>query len=286
MRWALQAAGGAAKKALQRHDVNQDGLLNPQELQELAREVYGLVEFNYSEFVHFVTGRKGLPDTAVTIKEVLKSRPGAFFEDLLLREPYLSERYSNQVWLEFDKPPLRTLLQRAQVVTGLPSAVIRSSEPLQVVNYPLQGHYSCHHDSSPDSIDAGDARLGTLAVFLNEVRRGGETVFPGADREGAETWSMEDWEDLETRCQPRKACAKLGGVTVAPRRGDAILWYNVRPTFWTRVAQGTFGHGFGNRALLWSSLHCGAEVLEGEKSRHHSGQSGHGRCGAAGALIG
>merc|ERR1712150_344855 len=86
------------------------------------------------------------------------------------------------------------------------------------------------------------------------------------DRGDAAGWDHDDWSQLETQCQPTQMCTKLGGLVVPARKGDAILWYNVRPSALPGLAAGQArGPDFGPRTVLWSSVHCGAEVLEGEK---------------------
>merc|ERR1712151_279161 len=132
--------------------------------------------------------------------------------------------------------------------------------------YPTLGHYSCHHDSSPDSIDMGQIRLGTLGMFLNDVPKGGELSFPGSDRNDSAGWGQDEWSALEGRCQPTRACTELGGLVVQPRKGDAVFWYNLDPGV-VRNLGSKSGKGMpeGEKAVLWNSMHCGAVVHEGEK---------------------
>merc|ERR1712217_564503 len=138
----------------------------------------------------------------------------------------MGDRHSNQTWLGYNTPLLKVLRKRAMVVAGVPEEVINNSEQLQVVHYPKGGHYACHHDSAPDSIDAGDIRFATLGIFLNDVAQGGETAFPGSDREDSAEWGHEEWSDLEADCQPTPMCTRLGGLVVPARKGDGIFWYN------------------------------------------------------------
>merc|ERR1711862_251547 len=160
-------------------------------------------------------------------------------------------------------PLLRTLRNRAKSVAGLPDNVMKGSELLQVVHYPVRGHYACHHDSSPDSIVEGDVRLATLGVFLNNPSKGGELAFPTAMHKHRKFASEDDYEDIEQECQPTPQCTKLGGLIVQPKKGDAVFWYNSRPEAWTATRKQRQASGFGRKNLIWASVHCGAEVLEG-----------------------
>merc|ERR1712194_141327 len=143
----------------------------------------------------------------------------------------------------------------------------QGSEDLQLVKYPEKGHYACHHDSSPDSIQGNDIRLGTLGMFLNDVPKGGETAFPAGLRNDTKGWSEDQWGELENRCQPAAMCTGVGGLIIPAVKGDAILWYNVKPAAIPQLLSGKYkrGKNFGERTLQWSSVHCGAPVLEGEK---------------------
>ncbi|XP_012946735.1 prolyl 4-hydroxylase subunit alpha-2 [Aplysia californica] len=80
------------------------------------------------------------------------------------------------------------------------------SEPLQVVNYGLGGHYSVHidpytvmnHETSVITQNHGN-RLATFLVYLSSVERGGSTAFPVMD------------------------------IVVSPIKNGAVFWYNYTP---------------------------------------------------------
>jgi len=83
---------------------------------------------------------------------------------------------------------------------------------------------------------------------------------------GSGGWGVDEWNELEERCQPTAACAQMGGLAVTPRKGDGLFWYNVKPEAFAALQRGgPLPPDFGDRALVYGSLHCGAEVLEGEK---------------------
>ena len=57
-------------------------------------------------------------------------------------------------------------------------------------------------------------------AFSTDVEAGGETSFPAADPEGAK-FKMGDGADVSN-------CAR-GKVAVRPRKGDALLFWNLKP---------------------------------------------------------
>lgn len=131
------------------------------------------------------------------------------------------------------------------------------------MRYGPQGHYSCHHDSSPDAIDEGNIRMATIAIFLNDVESGGELCFPGKLADGSERWGEQEWQNIETQCQNTSQCAKLNSLVIPPKKGDAAFWYNIKPKLAQKRAAGKKVRG--DDLLYWSSVHCGAEVHAGEK---------------------
>lgn len=81
-----------------------------------------------------------------------------------------------------DCPLVKRLEQRIEGLTGIPS---RNGEPLQLLRYGLSNEYQPHHDFFEAAIpgDAqqlllGGQRLATIILYLNDVKSGGETVFP------------------------------------------------------------------------------------------------------------
>lgn len=274
-----------AKEFVREADGDGDGYLDASEVAWITRELFQMPNFGEEDLdalaahcgvaaVSEAVGKKKKKSKKrVPVKSFLASKPLRFFRRLLEREPYRLDRFSDQTWLKHTRkqPALQRVLNRTAEVTGLPLEVVEEvAEELQVVLYPERGHYACHHDSSPDSLDEGHVRLATLGMFLNDVPKGGATAFPGADRKETADWSEDQWAELEAECQLTPACTSLGGLVVPAKKGDGILWYNVRPA----VIPGLVTEGvpkqreqgvFGPKTLLWSSMHCGAEVLEGQK---------------------
>uniref|UniRef100_A0A7S2HXV8 Fe2OG dioxygenase domain-containing protein n=1 Tax=Alexandrium andersonii TaxID=327968 RepID=A0A7S2HXV8_9DINO len=261
----LKRGGKAARKLLAEFDFNDDALLSSTELAKFAEDVFTMPNYDHAELVRHVLGEVANPKAKVPIKAAANAHLDDFFSKVLREEPHRSSRFSRQAWLHYDGDLLRSLLDRAQAITQLPPDIMRQTEELQVVHYPRRGHYACHHDTSPDGVDEGAIRIGTLGFFLNNVTQGGETVFPGAFRAESENWGPDEWAKLEASCQRTEACTQLGGLKVVPKKGDGIFWYNVRSWAVDKIRQKRQPAGFGEKAVIWGTVHCAAEVLDGEK---------------------
>jgi prolyl 4-hydroxylase len=119
---------------------------------------------------------------------------------------------------------VRKIEQRISDVTGLPVA---NGEMLHILHYPKGAEYQPHYDwfnpATPGGAAAmnnrGGQRAASVIMYLNTPLAGGETVFPSAR------------------------------ISIAPKKGDAVLFYNVLPS--------------GEVDPL--TLHGGAPVLAGEK---------------------
>ena len=76
-------------------------------------------------------------------------------------------------------------------------------EMFQVANYGIGGQYTKHWDAAgegvhnPDGHEKDGDRIQTFMVYLSDVEAGGATAFP------------------------------MLGMSVWPKRGDAITWYNM-----------------------------------------------------------
>ena len=116
-------------------------------------------------------------------------------------------------------------------------------EDLQVVRYEVDELYDAHHDYYPTDANfegmpdfgAGRNRMLTVLVFLQEPFEGGETNFPRAGNN-----------------RPAYDCSR--GLLVAPKRGKAVLFYNLK-------AQGHMEFGSTDEY----SLHIGCRVIRGTK---------------------
>lgn len=113
-----------------------------------------------------------------------------------------------------------------------------NGEAIQVLRYQdgekYEPHFDYFHDKNNQAL--GGHRIATVLMYLSDVIKGGETVFPRSEDRGGvkdDTWS---------------GCGKTG-VAVKPRKGDALLFFSLHPS----------------AVPDESSLHTGCPVLEGEK---------------------
>jgi prolyl 4-hydroxylase len=118
---------------------------------------------------------------------------------------------------------LRALEERIAKLTNTP---IENGEALQVLRYGVGGEFQPHHDffvkteaGGVGALNRGGQRVATMIIYLNTPEKGGETVFP------------------------------IAKVSITPKKGDAVLFYNVTPT----------------GEVDSKSLHGGSPVLGGEK---------------------
>lgn len=95
----------------------------------------------------------------------------------------------------------RRLNQRLEDCTGLNK---RGTESIQMNNYGVGGHYAWHYDSLYyNAVDLDyypDDRIATWMFYLNDVKEGGNTVFPRLN------------------------------ISLPPRKGAAVFWYNLHPS--------------------------------------------------------
>ncbi|CAE7252667.1 P4htm, partial [Symbiodinium pilosum] len=264
-----------ALKLFKEMDANRDGLLDEHELSEFVREAADMVDLNYTAFLE---DQLNLPDAAkaaaagrkVRKQEVKAVNWPAFFSSCVSEHPEWFARHSSQAWLRYsDHRFLRGILDKVAAVTGLEPAWVRSiAEDMQVLNYaPGGGHYSCHHDTGIEALDA--ARFMTVFFFLNDVPDGGETVMFGTDLNASRSKEYfladEDvWGEVEAQCQSVRSCPQQPGakppppfstaLVLRPRRGSAIFWYNMEVD-----AEG------GLQRFFWQSIHGGCPTRRTEK---------------------
>jgi prolyl 4-hydroxylase len=109
--------------------------------------------------------------------------------------------YRNSEGMFFRVGETALIAQLDQRIAALMGCPEENGEGLQVLRQPEGGHFAPHFDflipsnaTNSDSIARSGQRLSTLIVYLNDVPRGGETVFP------------------------------MVGLSVTPRRGNAIYF--------------------------------------------------------------
>ncbi|KAK4487533.1 hypothetical protein RD792_005820 [Penstemon davidsonii] len=114
-----------------------------------------------------------------------------------------------------------------------------NGESMQILHYEHGQKYEPHFDYFHDKAnqELGGHRVATVLMYLSDVEKGGETVFPNSEAKDRQP-KGDDWSD----------CAKEG-YAVKPRKGDALLFFSLHPDATTDPA----------------SLHGSCPVIEGEK---------------------
>ncbi|RLN16201.1 putative prolyl 4-hydroxylase 6 [Panicum miliaceum] len=126
--------------------------------------------------------------------------------------------------------------KRVAAWTFLPE---ENAESIQVLRYEIGQKYDAHFDYFHDknNLKRGGHRIATVLMYLTDVKKGGETVFPNA-LGGHLQYKDETWSD----------CAR-SGLAVKPKKGDALLFFSLHV----------------NATTDTSSLHGSCPVIEGEK---------------------
>ncbi|KMT17166.1 hypothetical protein BVRB_2g040760 [Beta vulgaris subsp. vulgaris] len=114
-----------------------------------------------------------------------------------------------------------------------------NGEAMQVLRYELGQKYEPHFDYFHDKVNQqlGGHRIATVLMYLSNVEKGGETIFPNSEGKLQQP-KNDSWSD----------CAK-GGYAVRPYKGDALLFFSLHPDATTDSL----------------SLHGSCPVIEGEK---------------------
>ena len=131
----------------------------------------------------------------------------------------------------------------------------------QVVHYAGGQHYSYHHDAEDGKPGEPTPKMRVLTLFyyFNDVEDGGETHFPHA---GGGAYDASKFEDAHGRAKTLP-CELSEGLAVKPKKGDAIMWYNVLPAIGGRRGGGEqWGGGTSQDPR---SRHAGCAVTAGEK---------------------
>uniref|UniRef100_A0A7N0V1B9 procollagen-proline 4-dioxygenase n=1 Tax=Kalanchoe fedtschenkoi TaxID=63787 RepID=A0A7N0V1B9_KALFE len=114
-----------------------------------------------------------------------------------------------------------------------------NGESMQVLHYENGQKYEPHYDYFQDKVnqELGGHRVATVLMYLSNVEKGGETVFPDAVEKLSQP-EDENWSD----------CAKTGNA-LKPLKGDALLFFSLHL----------------NATTDPSSLHGSCPVIKGEK---------------------
>ncbi|WVZ58962.1 hypothetical protein U9M48_009177 [Paspalum notatum var. saurae] len=125
---------------------------------------------------------------------------------------------------------------RISAWTFLPA---ENGESIQILHYQngekYEPHYDYFHDKNNQAL--GGHRIATVLMYLSNVEKGGETIFPSA--QGKLSQPKDDtWSE----------CAR-NGYAVKPVKGDALLFFSLHPDATTDP----------------DSLHGSCPVIEGQK---------------------
>ncbi|XP_020087345.1 probable prolyl 4-hydroxylase 4 [Ananas comosus] len=161
--------------------------------------------------------------------------------DNLSGKSMLSEvRTSSGMFISKGKDPIVAGIEdKIAAWTFLPK---ENGEDIQVLRYEHGQKYDPHYDYFSDEVNTvrGGHRIATVLMYLTDVAKGGETVFPSAEESPRHRGHAND--------DTLSDCAKQG-IAVKPRRGDALLFFSLHTDATTDP----------------KSLHAGCPVIEGEK---------------------
>ncbi|KAL6185904.1 hypothetical protein ACLB2K_042026 [Fragaria x ananassa] len=136
-----------------------------------------------------------------------------------------------------------------------------NGEDIQVLRYEPGQKYEPHYDYFADKVNIarGGHRIATVLMYLTDVAKGGETVFPLAEEVHRRKASVPD--DSLSDCAKKGIAGSIKcdvycsfspsvfEYIVKPRRGDALLFFSLHP----------------NAIPDENSLHAGCPVIDGEK---------------------
>ncbi|XP_057866501.1 probable prolyl 4-hydroxylase 3 isoform X2 [Cryptomeria japonica] len=113
-------------------------------------------------------------------------------------------------------------------------------EGIHVLHYEVDQKYDAHYDYFFDTFNVknGGQRAATMLMYLSDVEKGGETVFPQSKVNSS---SVPWWDELSE-------CGR-SGLSVRPKMGDAMLFWSTKP----------------DASLDPSSLHGSCPVIQGNK---------------------
>ncbi|KAG2495660.1 hypothetical protein HYH03_006260 [Edaphochlamys debaryana] len=138
--------------------------------------------------------------------------------------------YGTFIRRNFD-PVIAAVEERVSLWSQLP---VSHQEDLQVLRYGPTNKYGAHLD--------GEERVATVLIYLVEPDEGGETAFVNSQ------WMHKELGQ-QVAASGLSKCAQ-GHVTVKPKRGDALIFYDLKPDFKTLDPNGR---------------HTGCPVIKGVK---------------------
>lgn len=177
-------------------------------------------------------------------------------------------RTSSTAWLKIadTAEPQRSVLERVQKrVAMLARLHVGSAENMQVLRYLPGEHYHYHTDTGGSPSIAGRAL--TALFYLNGNFSGGETNFPMARR-------AEPMNNVYRVREQFHNCQVDSGLTVQPRQGSVLLFYNLAPNsatkdFFTWHGSCDVQSGEKWAANFWFHLHLISAVRKRFGTRAH-----------------
>ncbi|KAG0474082.1 hypothetical protein HPP92_015373 [Vanilla planifolia] len=160
---------------------------------------------------------------------VINSETGeAMFDEIRTSKGYFLRNHQDEIVARIER--------RIGAWTFLPE---ENGEGIHILHYELGQKYDPHPDFFIDKFNQGKAgnRVATVIMYLSDVKKGGETVFPDASA-GPSQEKDAIYSD----------CAR-NGFAVKPQKGDALLFFNFHL----------------NASLDFKSIHKSCPVIEGEK---------------------
>ena len=140
-----------------------------------------------------------------------------------------------------------------------------AAEPMQVVRYGPGQHYVYHLDHPVGSRDPQAWRHATALFYLNEGFEGGCTNWPMVSRKGT-------MHRVQQVLGTFNNCQTEHGLTVKPRAGSVVLFYNLLPNslradYWPWHASCDVGSGEKWAANLWFKPRRAAAAATSRKRR-------------------
>ena len=139
----------------------------------------------------------------------------------------------------------RKIARLAGMISKLPWKL---AEPMSLTKYTTGQNYGLHYDSGFYMQDKKVKRMGTFLVYLNDVKSGGETIFPYATNDTSKIFDEIDIKKLPIK----DVCSTEGLLKVLPRARNCLLFHNHLST------------DFGGVRDSWS-LHGSCPIISGEK---------------------
>ncbi|RLN17174.1 putative prolyl 4-hydroxylase 7 [Panicum miliaceum] len=157
-------------------------------------------------------------------------------------------RTSSGMFLEKKQDEVVTRIEeRISAWTFLPP---ENGESIQILHYQngekYEPHYDYFHDKNNQAL--GGHRIATVLMYLSNVEKGGETIFPNAESVSCDNSGIQQGKLLQPKDDTWSECAR-NGYAVKPVKGDALLFFSLHP----------------NATTDSDSLHGSCPVIEGQK---------------------